>query len=240
MDELRGRKEIINGQEIDQSGLHLKESAIEELLLKAGLGESSSSKNSEEVNSEEDLDLQGDVENVNGMLVDKNGFHLNKDSFLSTITSSIKSVSSANFAKKPQNKGKQAQNAASFDLGMFQPVWEELSKIPFSENSEEEMQPIVKAIREAGASLKVKKIIANTKLLAKNAEKFYYSDAGVRAVFSILGNKYSMGAVGEFTGKEAFYIQVNGDSLEGIVLLKDDSGDYSDITNKYKIEIKRV
>ncbi len=137
-------------------------------------------------------------------------------------------------------KSKDEDNSASIDLGMYQPIWDELQKIPFSDDYKQEITLIAKAVKEASRDLKIKRIIANTKVLAKNAQKFYYSDSGIRVIFSILGNKFSMAAKGDFTGMEAFYIQVNGDSLDGVVLRKTENEDYKDVTSNYNIEIKRV
>ncbi|MFM7852611.1 MAG: hypothetical protein ACKO96_12020, partial [Flammeovirgaceae bacterium] len=69
-------------------------------------------------------------------------------------------------------------------------------KIPFSDNPDNEVQEIVKAIKEASMKFKIKKIISNTKSLAKNAEKFFYTKDSVRIVYSILGNKFSVSAKG--------------------------------------------
>lgn len=229
---LRGKKEQINGLVVDQQGVHIDEGLIESAILKAA----KSSTGQEEHNSGEDgPDIDGETDVVDGQIVDKQGFHLDKDDLLSNLTSSLNIKKSNNVI----NRGKASLKSASIDLGIYQPVWEELNKIPFSDNSEQEMLIIAKAVKEAAMDLKVKRIIANTKVVSKNAQKFYYSKDGVRVIFSILGNRFSMAANGDFTGMEALYIHVNGDSLDGIVLRKDETGEFKDVTQNYKIEIKR-
>lgn len=227
---LRGQKEQIDGLTVDAQGVHLDENLIKEALNKVATSGVDS------IGGKDDgPDIQGETETIDGKIIDKQGFHLNKDELLSSIASSI-GLKSSNIA----NKGKASSKSASLDLGMYQPVWEELQQIPFSDNCEQEMHIIAKAVKEAARDLKIKRIIANTQAVAKNAQKFYYSNDGMRVIFSILGNRFSMAAKGDFTGMEAFYIQVNGDSLDGIVLRKDESGNYKDITANYKIEIKRA
>jgi len=226
---LRGKKETIDGLVVDQQGVHLDLNAVHKKVQSAMEGDSIYSEN-------DGPDIQGETETIDGKILDKQGFHLDKDDLLSTIASSIGKTQS----NKTYNKGKSSQKSASIDLGMYQPVWEELQQIPFSENYQQEMGIIAKAVKEAAKGIKVKKIIANTQAIAKNAQKFYYTNEGMRVVFSILGNRFSMAAKGDFTGMEAFYIQVNGDSLDGIVLRKDETGDYKDVTESYKIDIKRA
>jgi hypothetical protein len=226
---LRGQQEIVKGKVVDKQGVHLDDTAIENALLKAASGQS-------HVADEEDVTLSADAEHIDGKMVDEDGVHLSKDDLLA----SLMPLASNKMPKAAAKKGKETQKTASIDLGMYQPVWDELQKIPFSENHEQEMKIITSAIKEAAMEFKVKKIIANTKAVAKNAEKFFYSGNTVRIVFSILGNKFSMAAVGDFTGREAFYIQVLGDNLAGQILRMEDDGEVSDVTKKYKIGIQKA
>lgn len=239
--DLRGKKEMINGKVIDQQGIHLDESFIEKTLIQASLGNSGQTGGYE--TSEDDVvDLEGDFEEIDGNLVDKNGMHLNKDSLFESLSSSLsdgKLSKNSHPKKETNNKGKSDKISANIDLGIYQPVLEELNKVPFSSDFENEIKIFVNAVKEASKDLKIKKIVSNTKAIAKNAQKFYHSSDGMRVVFSILGNKFSMSANGEFMGNEAFFIQVNGDSLDGIVLRKDDNGDYADVTDSYKVAIKK-
>lgn len=212
---LRGQKEVIKGRVVDKQGVHLDDAAIENALLKAAAGQ----KNEDDV---DDTTVHAaDAEEVNGEMVDEEGVHLSKDTLLASLLPAAK-VKNINTSAK---KGKETQKTANIDLGMYQPIWEELQKIPFSDNYEQEIKVVRNAIKQAAMEFKVKKIIANTKSVAKNAEKFFYTGDTVRIVFSILGNKFSMAAAGDFTGKEALYIQVMGDSLEGQVLkISEDGG----------------
>lgn len=229
----RGQKEVIDGKTVDMHGVHINDSFLEAALLKAGKGEAVSDE------GVEDHDItEGEVEKDDEFVIDKNGCHLDKDSLLSTINS---------FASVPQMKmsaskwkGKAAKTAKA-DFGIYNPILEELVKIPLSEETyEADMEILRGAIRTAAKELKVRRIVANTKAIAKNAQNFYQSEEGMRVVFSILGNKFSMAVKGELTGMEAFYIQVNGDSLEGIVLQKSPNGDFADATENFDIQIKKV
>ena len=235
---LRGKKEIVNGHVIDQQGAHLNEKALEEMLVKAAKGELPKVSGEHAVTSggEDGPATEGDTETIDGKLISKAGVHLDKDSLLASLTSQMGLKPIKNAIKNSKSQS----SREPIDLGMYQPIWEELQQIPFSENSEQEIIMIAKAVKEAAMGIKVKKIIANTQSLAKNAQKFYYSDEGMRIVFSILGNRFSMAAKGDFTGSEAFYIQVNGDTLDGIVLRKEEDGNYSDVSEKYSIRIKQV
>lgn len=228
----RGHKEVIDGKTVDMHGVHINDSFLEAALLKAGKGEAVNSDN-----DVEDHDItEGEVEKDGEFVIDKNGCHLDKDSLLSSISS---------FASVPQmkmsaSKGKTTK-AAKADFGIYNPILEELVKIPLSEETyETDMEILRGAIRTAAKELKVRRIVANTKAIAKNAQNFYQSEEGMRVVFSILGNKFSMAVKGELTGMEAFYIQVNGDSLEGIVLQKSPDGDFADATGNFDIQIKKV
>jgi len=228
----RGQKEIIDGKTVDMHGVHINDSFLEAALLKAGKGEAVSADE-----GVEDHDItEGEVEKDDEFVIDKNGCHLDKDSLLSSISS---------FASVPQmkmsvSKGK-ATKAAKADFGIYNPILEELVKIPLSQETyEADMEILRGAIRTAAKELKVRRIVANTKAIAKNAQNFYQSEEGMRVVFSILGNKFSMAVKGELTGMEAFYIQVNGDSLEGIVLQKSPDGDFADATENFDIQIKKV
>jgi hypothetical protein len=234
----RGQKEVIDGKTVDMHGVHINDNFLEAALLKAGKGESvSSDEDAEGVEDVKDHDItEGEVEKDNEFVIDKNGCHLDKDSLLSRITS---------FASVPQMKMSASKDktakTAKVDFGIYNPILEELVKIPLSEETyETDMETLRGAIRTAAKELKVRRIVANTKAIAKNAQNFYQSEEGMRVVFSILGNKFSMSVKGELTGMEAFYIQVNSDSLEGIVLQKSPNGDFADATESFDIQIKKV
>ncbi len=226
-------KEIVDGFVVDKQGVHLDLEAVQKKVIQAADKESPSVASNNGLGSESLTEGESIV--IDGEIIDKHGFHINDD-FLSNISASIKINPAKNSKVSKVNK----ESSSSVDLGMYQPIWDELQKIPFSDDYKNEINLIAKAVKEASRDLKVKRIIANTKVLAKNAQKFYYSDSGIRVVFSILGNKFSMAAKGDFTGMEAFYIQVNGDSLDGVILRKTEDEDYKDVTNNYNIEIKRV
>lgn len=220
VDNLLGNfKEEIDGHVIDKQGFHLDNSQIEAAIL------------SQKTNNAqgEVISTSGPKEEVDGHLVDKQGFHLDHESLFSNFASII----------DPKGINKISNKQDNIDLGILQPIFEEIRSIPFSDKYEEEINLIRKAIRTVGKDIKAKKIAANTVKLAKNAQKFYQSDNGMRIVFSVLGNKFSMLAEGEFTGEEAFYLQINGDNLEGIVLRKNNE-DFEDVTSEYSIAIKRV
>jgi hypothetical protein len=228
----RGAKEIIDGKTVDMQGVHISDSFLEAALLKVGKGEATTSDE-----GVEDHDItEGDVEKDDAFIIDKNGCHLDKDSLLS----SIGALASIPQMKMTASKGKGAKSI-KVDFGIYAPILEELVKIPISEETyETDMEILRGAIRTAARDLKIRRIVSNTKAIAKNAQNFYHSEEGMRVVFSILGNKFSMAVKGELTGMEAFYIQVNGDSLEGIVLQKSSSGDFSDATENFVIQIKKV
>ena len=163
-------KEIVDGFVVDKQGVHLDLEAVQKKVIQAADKESPSVASNNGLGSESLTEGESIV--IDGEIIDKHGFHINDD-FLSNISASI-IISS------------------SVDLGMYQPIWDELQKIPFSDDYKNEINLIAKAVKEASRDLKVKRIIANTKVLAKNAQKFYYSDSGIRVVFSILGNKFSI------------------------------------------------
>jgi len=228
----RAKKEIVNGFVVDQSGFHLDNDKLEAAILSKVTSETSYSGD-----PDDSPDIEGDVEQVDGKIMDKNGFHLDKDDLLSSIASNMGLPSPAKNLAKGKSSKKYAINTSS---GILQPILEDLEQIVFSENYEDEISIIRKAIKEAAKDLKVRRIISNTKLIAKNAQKFYQSENGMRTIFSILGNKFSMSAIGDFTGNEAFYLQVNGDTLDGVVLRKNELGDFSDVTSDYNVEVKKA
>lgn len=225
--ETRGKKEVVNGFEVDQMGAHINTSALENALTKIAAGE--------QVDVEGEKVTNGEVVEDEGFVVDEKGVHFD----LSSLASSLASSGSMP-PMQVKTAGKNKKKAEAIDFGVYQPIWEELKKIPFSkETYEDDIKMLANAIKEASRELKVRRIVANTQALAKNAQNFYYSDGGMRTVFSILGNRFSMAVKGELTGMEAFYIQVNGDSLDGIVLRKDEEGNYSDATKDFQVFIKR-
>lgn len=233
-DNMRGEAEQVDGRIVDRQGVHLDEETIKNALLKGAAKAAGASV--DESGEPDGPDIIGDTELVEGQVMDKQGFHLDMGAVASSVASSVGMAP----VKKSSTKGKTANNSADLDLGLFQPIWEELQQIPFSEdNYRNEIAAITKAVKQAGNELKIQKIVANTKALAKNAQKFYQSDSGMRVVFSILGNKFSMSAKGSFTGGEAFYLQVNGDTVDGVVLRKDENGDFSDVTESYKVLVEK-
>lgn len=231
----RGAKEVVNGYVVDSKGVRANIDKLEETLLKLGSGEPVSQNQDSD---DESISSKEAVEDED-FTIDEEGCHLDKDSLLSFI-----GVSPSSLPKK-SNKSKNT-NKSSNTNPYYSQIIEELNNIPISEETyETDVKIIIDAIREASRNLKVKRIVANTMAIAKNAKDFYYTKEaanvkeGMRVVFSILGNKFSMSAKGNLTGTEAFYIQVNGDTLDGIVLRKN-SGEYEDVTENFIIEIKRV
>jgi hypothetical protein len=118
---LRGHKEIIKGKVVDRQGVHIDENAIEDMLLKATQGQLPS------ISDEEDVILSKDAEKVNGKMVDEDGVHLSKDDLLASLLSNSKTMPS-----NPQpKKGNDVQKSANINVGMFQPIWDELQKFHF-------------------------------------------------------------------------------------------------------------
>lgn len=222
--------EYVDGQVLDNKGIHLDLNKVANSIVDAAVNGLPSSEDG--VVSNNPSLYKGEVEEVEGRLMDKSGFHLDASGFLADMASTLGSKG----MKKLANKNAKNKTA---DYGQLQPIWEELEQIPFTDNYEEEIALVRQAIRQVGKDIKAKNIVANTKKLAKNAQNFYHSDSGMRVVFSILGHRFSMAAKGDFTGREAFYLQVNGDSLDGIVVRQDENGDFGDVTANYLIEIKR-
>jgi len=209
-------------------GVHLDLTKIEQKVISAANGEES---------VEDGPEVESDAIVEEGMLVDKHGVHLDKNNILASMSKNL----GISFDNKSSFKGKVAKNTGSIDVGLLQPIWDEIQNIPFSEQEfAEEISLLRTAIREVGKDIKAKKIAANTRKLAKNAQKFFQSDIGMRVVFSILGQKFSMFAEGEFSGDEAFYLQASGDSLEGIILKKDESDQLVDVTENFKINIQKA
>lgn len=228
---LRGKKEVVKGKVIDQQGVHLDATMLENNLLKVGSGQ---------VADVSDDYVSTDAEEIDGKMIDEDGVHLSKDDLLASLMRGMSpqtKIAQNKSAKKSSNEKKSSIN---MDFGIYQPVLDELSKIPFSENYQQEMKKIADAVKTAGMQFKVKKIIANTKSLSKNAQKFFYGENNVRFVFSILNTKYSLAAAGDFHGNEALHVQVDGDRLVGLVLRMHDDGDYTDVTEQYKIKIERA
>lgn len=226
---MRGQKEIVNGKTVDKQGVHLDESALEAALFRVASGGKASTSNSENVDVA-NIKLSANAQNIDGKLVDEDGIHLSKDDLLASLVPNMRFEKVANSNK---------QTGTNTDFGVYQPIIEELQKIPFTENSANEVAEIAKLVKEAGMKLKIKKIITNTKAIAKNAEKFYYTNDSVRIVYSILGNKFSVQARGDFTGHEAVNLRVDGDSLAAEIYNIQDDGDISEVTKNYKIGIKK-
>lgn len=228
---MRGRKEIVNGKTVDQQGVHLDESALESALFRVASGKSAdyNSDNSADIGN---LKLSANAQNIDGKIVDEDGIHLSKDDLLASLLPNIKIDSKSNVSKSK----KQHTN----DYGIYQPIIDEIAKIPLSENYKVEIQEIVKEIKDLAMKYKLKKIISNTKAIAKNAEKFYYTNDSVRIVFSILGNKFSVSARGEFSGHEAINLRVDGDNLAAEVYRLSDEGDVDEVTHNFKIGIQKV
>jgi hypothetical protein len=226
MTNIRGAKEIINGRLVDDKGVHLDQSHFENILMKVAAGE--------EVSPEEAVSPSGETVKEDDFVIDDKGCHFDKDS----LVSSLASLSSLpKMTVKSSGKQKKAE---SIDFGIYQPIWDELQKIPLSKDSyEADIKALAGAIKEASKEIKIRRIVANTQSIAKNAQNFYYSEGGMRTVFSILGNRFSMIVRGELSGSEAFYIQVNGDNVEGIVLKKEENGDFADVTKNFQVHIKR-
>lgn len=228
---MRNQKEVINGRVVDNQGVHLDADSIENAILKAASGEFAGDRASEEMH------YSGDSEEIDGSIVDKEGVHLDKDSLLANLLGGGKIMPQITSSR---NKGKSVTKTANIDLGVYQPIWDELKNIPMSDKMDEEIQILAKAVREAAMEFKAKRIIANTQKVVKNAEKLYYTSNTVRVVFSILGNKYSMSAKGSFTGREIFNLKVSGNDLEGQIFRADEEDEFADVTADFKIGIQRV
>ena len=120
------------------------------------------------------------------------------------------------------------------------PILYEINKYKFSSsNTQKDVEETALVIREALRKRMAQKIMRNTKDLCKYAGDFFQTENSIRGVFSILGNKYSMKASGEFTGEEHLYCSAQGNEIVGGVLMKNDNGDYIDVSKSFNIEITK-
>ncbi len=227
-----------SGETISSQGIHMDPAQIEKILVNAASLKSNpnlKSASSSLEKNDKPVYTKGETVNHDGFDVDNEGYHLDRSKIVEALIGPLDhkiSVAST-------EKGKQSTNIETNlnkNYNINEKIFNELTKL--GSINDKEVEKICKAIRDVAKDAKAKKILLNTKKIAKNAEKFYQKDNGIKVVFSILQQKYAMNVDGDFTGKEAVYIQVNGNDLEGVVLeIEDDN--FKDVTKNYKVSIKK-
>lgn len=156
------------------------------------------------------------------------------DSFSKNNVQDTSKISSKN--NKENNIYKNDRN--NIDLS---PILYEIGKYKFSSvNTQKEVEQVASMIKEVIYKKIVSKVVNNTKEICKYASNFYQSDNSIKGIFDILNNKYSMKAVGDFSGEEFLYCAAQGNEIVGLVLSKDTNGEYIDISDKFNIEINKV
>jgi len=133
------------------------------------------------------------------------------------------------------------------DFGDLTPLITDIAGFKFSQNRQEELEILrhsihaglkkISANRQDGA---IKRIVDNTRSLTKGAEKFYkIKDGGVRVEFSVLTNKYSMLAIGQFYGNESMAWAVDGNDINGYIMRRAADGSFVNVSGEFKIKITK-
>lgn len=231
---IRGQNEMVNGSLVDQQGVHVKLDALEHKLLKLGSGE--------KLQETDDSDyVHADAQNIDGNLIDKDGVHLTKDSVLDFLLAGGKNKKLANnIATNSSQKVKQSSSKSVQDFGAYQPILEELLRIPLSDDTDEDLNIILKSVKSAAMQIKVKRIIANTKNITKTASKFYYTDNNIRFVYAIDGKNYSVSASGNFDGDEAMFLKNAQNKVQPVVCKLDENGKKIDISKDFTFKVEKI
>lgn len=121
------------------------------------------------------------------------------------------------------------------------PIFYEINRYKFSSvNMQKDVEETAALIRKTLQKRIASKILKNSKSVCSYVEEFFQYPEGMRGVYNILGNKYSMKATGEFSGEEFLYCAAQDNEIVGGVFMKNDQGKFVDISNKFQISITKL
>ncbi len=147
---------------------------------------------------------------------------------------------------------KKVSSNKSMDMGHLNPLVNELCKVKFSSSDiQSEIEIMKRAIQagqemieEARSERKISKIVDNTKKVLSTAHKFFQNKTSdgaqvIRVEFSVLGQKYSFAAKGNFDGNECLWATVEGDNVVGHVMRRREDGSFDKVGSQFEISVTK-
>jgi hypothetical protein len=135
----------------------------------------------------------------------------------------------------------------NIDLGDLSPIVNSLASFKFSSNRHNEIDILREALQEGinrihadRGKVATSAVMENTTKVSSGAQKFFrIKSGGIRCEFSLLNQKYSMLAMGQFRGNEVLCWSVDGNDVSGHVMRYDhNNGRYNSTDNEFQTEIK--
>ena len=127
------------------------------------------------------------------------------------------------------------------DLGDLTEVVADIASFKFSSsNRGKEIGMIREAVKKELRNIISQRVIENTKKISSDVHQFYRikdgKDGGMRVEFSLLNHKFSMSALGEFSGNECLCWQANGNTIVGHVMSVGEDG-FENVTDSFQVSI---
>ena len=205
--------------------------SLEERLLRIGLGEPVAPQGSDEHSGGEGsfIDVAADSGTAEAS-------HIDFESVFSKLASQNPGMLKK--ATKPPMTKIATARKPPVDFGDLTPVIKDIATFKYSSNREKEIGAIRQAVQKEIQTIVSQRVVSNTKEVSANIHQFYrIKDGGMRVEFSLLNQKYSFAALGEFMGNEYLCWQVSGNDINGHVMRMDDEGEFYDASEDFKVQI---
>ena len=148
---------------------------------------------------------------------------------------------------KPQSQGVLAKAAsvqsskAKQDLGDLTEVVSDIASFKFSSsNRGKEIGMLREALKKEMRNIISQRVIENTKKISSDVHQFFRikdgKEGGMRVEFSLLNHKFSMSALGEFSGNECLCWQANGNTIVGHVMKVGEDG-FENVSDNFQVAI---
>lgn len=210
--------------------------SLEDVLLRIGMGEtvdlSAGKSNRGEGNLRPGSYVDTHADDADG---DYEAPHIDFDSVFSKLAGSTKGL-----GKIAGKQVKTASKKPPVDFGDLTPVIKDIATFKYSSaNRDGEINSIRQAIQSQMQTIVSQRVIDNTKEVSTNIRQFYrIKDGGMRVEFSLLNQKYSFAALGQFKGNEYLVWQVAGNDITGHVMRMDDDGEFENVTDEFKVTVR--
>lgn len=126
------------------------------------------------------------------------------------------------------------------DAGDLTGIVSDIASFKFSSNRDKEIGLLREALKKEMRNIISQRVIDNTKKVSNDVHQFYRikdgKTGGMRVEFSLLNQKFSMSAIGEFSGNESLCWQANGNSIIGHVMRIVDDG-FENVSDKFQVTV---
>lgn len=127
------------------------------------------------------------------------------------------------------------------DFKDLTPVIRDIASFKFSSsNRASEIRAVRDAVQRELRVIVANRIAENTRSVSSDVKGFYrIKDGGMRVEFSVLGQKYSMAAIGEFLGNEYMCWNVSGNEVIGHIMRVAQDESFGDVSDEYQIVVSK-